>query len=449
VGAQLSERVFEWLDATVPAQGTLAIGYSGGGDSHALLCLITPWCRARHRALVAVTVDHGLRPESRQDAARAAGMARRLGVGSKILTWEGLKPTTGVQAAARRARHALLAGYCAEHEIRALLLGHTRDDQAETVWMRMQAGGGWRACGGMAPVAPSPLWPEGRALSLFRPVLAESRADLRAMLVERGEAWIEDPSNENRDFTRVAVRQRLAGLAEVGFDPQRLSAWSESLREQRREERAEAAEIIRLAVSLTDWGGAELDLGRLQRLSDARLARVLEPLALALSGQGAPARSGAVAALVDAVQSGQARTGGGVHVFQQGGSGWMIRDVGALTGRVDRPGLKSVALTARSAHVWDGRYEIETSMEDISAGPLGSEYSGLNDIDVLQRVPGPARSGLLAIRCVDRVVALAGLKSDPAVKLSPLMARRLDQRLFPGTPDAWTDTPSKKVELSR
>lgn len=184
----------------IPADGKLVIALSGGSDSTALLTLVRDVFSARGEGgrLLAVTVDHGLRPESADEARRAGALCAALGVEHAIRRWEGEKPASGLQAAAREARYRLLAEAAGGGIV---LTGHTLDDQLETVAMRQARGPGR----GLSGIAPATLY-EGRTW-FVRPLLARRRADLRAHLTAAGLSWIEDPSNRDPRFERVRVRE--------------------------------------------------------------------------------------------------------------------------------------------------------------------------------------------------------------------------------------------------
>lgn len=436
MGAGLETRVFDWLDRNGPASGPFALAYSGGGDSHALLCLASDWARLQKRTLHAFIVDHALRPGSDDEARQALGAARRLGVRAQILTWGGDKPTNGIQAAARTARHSLIAGAARTAGIASVLLAHSRDDQNETVWMRLESGGGWRGCAGMEPISPSPVWPDGRGLRLYRPLLQESRADLRAYLRERGETWIEDPSNEDPQFERIAVRRRLAELEAEGGEIHRLGRLADGLRDVLRHERLAAARLAVRGVSLTSWGGARLDHAAIATSSPVVRTQLLTALSQAVSGREATPRREAVQRLAEGLATGRRVTGAGVMLLPAGGASWMIRDPGGVGGRVDRPVSSSSRLAPGQAMVWDGRYEIRAGAA-LDIGPLGSNYSGLADRQYLEDVPGAARPGLLAFRREERVIGLAGLIHPAEVQIRPLFGERFASRLFPDAPPAW------------
>lgn len=187
-------------------ESPIVLAVSGGSDSTALLTLAAETRKrlARDCRLVAVTVDHALRPESADEARAVAASSARLGVEHRTAVWHGNKPQRGIQAEARAARQALLAGVADDIGAGIILTGHTLDDQAETVLMRSARGDGI----GLAGIAPATLY-RGRTWFL-RPLLGQRRAALRAMLDMLGIDWIDDPSNANEAFERVRMRGALA-----------------------------------------------------------------------------------------------------------------------------------------------------------------------------------------------------------------------------------------------
>ncbi|MFN3460173.1 MAG: tRNA lysidine(34) synthetase TilS [Oceanibaculum sp.] len=182
----------------------LAVAVSGGADSLALMLLADGWARLRGGMAIGLTVDHRLRPESAVEARQVGDWLAARDIPHHILAWQGEKPRTGLQAAARQARYRLLEEFCAGAGILHLLLAHHAGDQAETLALRLAAGSGPTGLAGMASIVERPF------CRLLRPLLTVSGGALRDYLREAGQAWIEDPSNRDARFARVRVRQALA-----------------------------------------------------------------------------------------------------------------------------------------------------------------------------------------------------------------------------------------------
>jgi tRNA(Ile)-lysidine synthase len=209
----------------------LVLAVSGGPDSTALLVLAARWAKRLKRApkLIAVTIDHGLRPEAAREAAMVKRLARRLGVAHRTLHWRGRKPQSGLQEAARYARYELLAEVATRARFAHILTAHTLDDQAETVLFRLARGSGLFGLAGMAHAAPLPL--NGvREIFLVRPLLHLPKARLVATLQAARIAYAEDPSNRDPHFTRARMRSLMPALAREGLDARGLARLAARLR---------------------------------------------------------------------------------------------------------------------------------------------------------------------------------------------------------------------------
>lgn len=203
----------------------VALAVSGGSDSMALMRLAADWSSRNHPALrlSVLTVDHGLRPEAAAEAYKVGQWAGATGLAHHTLTWSAAPlPSSGLQAKARAARYGLMAAWCRANQAAMLLTAHTLDDQAETVLMRL---GRTLSPDSLAGVAACGSWD---GLPLWRPLLKARRQALRAYLTSLGQDWIDDPSNEDRRFERVRVRQALAGLGAEGVTAERLAALAEA-----------------------------------------------------------------------------------------------------------------------------------------------------------------------------------------------------------------------------
>lgn len=187
--------------APFEARPALAVAVSGGRDSVALAVLAHEWAGAREGRVLALVVDHGLRPRSAHEARETFERLAGLGIEAELLVWLGTKPATRLQQAAREARYRLLFEACRRHGILHLLMAHHADDQAETLAMRAARDSGPDGLAGMAALV------EHRDVRLLRPLLAVQRDRLTATLQARQLGWVDDPSNEDRRFERVRVRQ--------------------------------------------------------------------------------------------------------------------------------------------------------------------------------------------------------------------------------------------------
>lgn len=337
-------------------EGPILVALSGGGDSTALLHLMTEhFGAARLRAGI---VDHALRHGSDNDAARALAMAERLGVQGAVaaLSWD--DGANRGQQAARRKRYRALCGLARAFGAKVMVAGHTRDDQAETVLMRAARDTPWRAYGGMRAMTTVPVWPEGRGLFLARPLLGARREALRTELRARGAAWIDDPANDNPHFERVIARQALAREEAKGFDPMRLAAIAERLAPRLSEIDAEAEVLIARAARFED-DAIVLSLAAWDRL-DVVSERALWLLITAASGEEIAPFLSRVRVLDIAMRGKacpfKASTLGGALLRARGATIVISRDKGALSGRADgaKP-IPPLSLAPNQETIWDGR----------------------------------------------------------------------------------------------
>jgi tRNA(Ile)-lysidine synthase len=215
ISASDAKRLFaDWK--AVPA---IVLAVSGGPDSVALMWLAARWRRGLSRGprLVAVTVDHGLRKEAAREARDVKRLARALGVEHRTMRWRGTKPKTGLPAAARIARYELLARAARACRATHVLTAHTRDDQAETLLMRLLRGSGIAGLSAMARQS------ERDGFLLARPLLHLPKARLIATLSRAKIDFADDPTNRDTNFTRARLRALLPVLAAEGGDVRALA----------------------------------------------------------------------------------------------------------------------------------------------------------------------------------------------------------------------------------
>ncbi|MGY2083027.1 tRNA lysidine(34) synthetase TilS [Blastococcus sp. SYSU DS0539] len=242
---------------------------SGGADSVALAAALAFEARAAGVRVGGVTVDHGLQAGSAQQAGRTAAVLRELGLDPVLVRTVRVGDDGGPEAAARTARYAALAGAATEHGAR-IALGHTLDDQAETVLLGLGRGSGPRSVAGMVPERTD------GGVSWWRPLLGVRRATTRQACADQGLPVWDDPWNADPAYTRVRLRAEVLPLLEEvlggGVAPA-LARTAELLREDLDAlDDLAAAELARLAAESGDGG---LPAGPLEPLPAAVRRRVL------------------------------------------------------------------------------------------------------------------------------------------------------------------------------
>lgn len=185
------------------APPSLAVAVSGGADSMALLLMAQAWAKQHSCALVALTVDHGLRKTSASEAQQVAAWCKARTIEHHILRW---KNPVANQAMAREARYALLGDWCKTHGIGCLLTAHHRGDQAETLFFRLARGSG------ISGLACMMLVSNYDGLALARPLLGVGKTELEHYLREQNQPWLEDPSNSNMKYARSVIRAHIRSL---------------------------------------------------------------------------------------------------------------------------------------------------------------------------------------------------------------------------------------------
>ncbi|MEM9169189.1 MAG: tRNA lysidine(34) synthetase TilS [Pseudomonadota bacterium] len=394
--------------------GPVGLAVSGGPDSMALAALAAGWGARNAVAVRAYTVDHGLRAQSAEEARAVKARCAALGLTARVLTWRGDKPVSGVQAAARAARYRLLYAAARTDGAGAVLTGHSLDDQAETVFMRLGRGAGPRGLAAMAARSAIAVG-AGPPIILARPLLAYPRRRLEAVVTARGVPVVHDPSNADPAFERVRARALLAALAEQNLLTARgLARVADGARA------AAAAENRAIAAAFRDAGGVFMRWGGATLAASALDAPEAGPLIASLAvaaGPGArPTREAAERAAAALREQGAA-TLAGVLFTRRGGRIVAEREPAAAHGRADgAPPIAAVSIAPGAARVWDARVIVRNERAAaVVAGPLGQD--------------GPAgRAASPAIRAADGALlaAPALCRAAAGVTVSSLAAERFE-----------------------
>lgn len=303
----------------------------------------------------AFIIDHALRGGSADETEQAAEIAKSFGYKVRTDRWAHDGISSGIQAKARDYRYGALGRLCRAAGLTRLMTAHTADDQAETLLMRLDRQSGWRGMAGMPEQVYAPLWPALAGVTLHRPWLNKSRAELREYNRKNGLSFIDDPSNENRDFARIRARQALAADPRLRADL--LSQQRKTRQRLMHERQLYGAWLVAHAV-IDSHGFIVTD-------AVPPLDLLLHILNVA-SGRGGPIDSTKLARLSRDMMSAdfRATTLGGAWVVRQSqgtlnskGQNFMfLRDRVAVTGRSNVQPLKILRLKMGAVLLWDGRF---------------------------------------------------------------------------------------------
>ncbi len=322
----------------------ILVAISGGSDSKGLLLALNEAIEAAEPnrfSLVACTVDHALRPESAEEAQGVAAFCASIGVPHLTMRWDGPKPLTGIQAAARAARYRLLADAAERLEAGCIATGHTGDDQRETILMRTQRAQGPGASG----MASATLY--DRRIWVLRPFLDLERASIRAFLAARSATWFDDPSNANPVFERVRAR------AELARSPQaKAGAWDAVARAR---SSARAATLIARHVRVHAGLVAEITRTPAEE-RDVDWQRALLALVAVIGGRAHIPAADTVERLTTFLQQATpGRLTAGRCVFDRRSSGlYLYREA---------RGLQALRLAGGETGLWDGRFRVHNGRD--------------------------------------------------------------------------------------
>ncbi|MGH7084677.1 MAG: tRNA lysidine(34) synthetase TilS [Acetobacteraceae bacterium] len=364
----------------------LAVAVSGGPDSLALAALAKRWAESAGGCLIALVLDHGLRPQSAAEADVTVSRLHWLGIRARIFHLHGLSARTGVPARAREARHAILEAAAAELGTCFLLLGHHLADQAETLLERALSGSGATGLAGMAARR------ETARVALLRPLLGIPPERLRAVLRTKHLPWVVDPSNADVTFHRARLRGLRADRAGEGAATAALGEAAAAAGRARAAAEKERCRSLAGRASLYPEGYARLSPGAVAPAAFAALLRML-------SGSGFAPSERRVGALAAAPRP---ATLSGVRLLPAGrfGPGWLlVREARAMAASVPAiPGVR-----------WDGRFRLASSARPPAASMLGALGAAAGQLRACSALPAAVLVTLPALRVGGQVVMVPHL----------------------------------------
>ena len=396
--ASLIEAVGPFEDAP-----RLAVACSGGADSMALTLLLRWWCDAGGGTVTALTVDHRLRAGSTDEARQVAGWLGERGIDHVILTRPDTPIAGNLQAAAREVRYALLSDWCVRNEVLHLFLAHHREDQAETVLLRLARGSGVDGLAGMPPVA------ETADVRLLRPLLPMPRERLQATLRSARQPHVEDPSNSDTAFARVRLRQAASILDREGLSASRLAATAGRMALARTALEGQCARLLAESVTFDARGYAEIVIDAFRAAETDTALRALARVVSTVSGNPYPPRYDRVARLwsvlsdPDSVPRG--RTLGGCRLVPKRGLWLVCREARAADEELS---------CDRKRLFWDGRFRIRLAEPSLcTVRRLGAAgWKAVSEVRPEVRpcgVPAPVRPTLPSFWYLDDLVSVPHL----------------------------------------
>lgn len=409
--------------ALEPLAGYRSVGLavSGGADSLALMVLVHDWLAGRRTgpSVNVYSVDHGLRPEARDEARFVVSAAKRLGFAARALTWEGPKPESGVEARARAARYRLIAGAMAEDSAQVLVTAHHMDDQAETVLMRLAHGSGIEGLGGMR------TWAEQAGLVIFRPLLGMNRDQLRAIVARAGLVPVLDPGNSDPYYERVRWRQALPGLGAFGLNARGLARLAQRAQD--------ADDALALAgdrafddlVAFEKFGALNLDRMAFADLPRAVGVKLLSRLVAVAGGGDRPRALGVLERLHDSLSRRSGFSGAsalGCRFSRRDDRLWVWREPGR------RP-LPNSHLGPGGSLLWDGRFAVAnlSLKHAVAIGPAAAWSRSAVERAIGVKLDAPAeiiRAAPVVTGGDGTVLALGSYELDKTVRVGLAGAAR-------------------------
>lgn len=355
---------------------SLGLAVSGGSDSLGLLVLAREWAAESGVTLAVATVDHGLRSEAKAEAAYVGELCLSWGIAHEVLTWSDHPESGNLMAEARIARYRLISSWAEENGIGDVGLGHTSDDNAETFVMGLMRGAGLDGLSGMRPKF------DAQGVTFHRPLLGVSRADLRALLTDKGIDWVDDPTNDDEHYDRVRVRKALGALGGLGLEFDKSIA---NLRATRGDLMQELWSKVAPALKVTPVD-IRIEEESFQSLSPEFRRRFLNVVLRYVGGHDYPPRADKVQRLAEGGYNDASTLAGALIYLRKG-----IIHITREPNKVDD-------LEANVGVLWDGRIVAVGPESDAKVRALGEK--GLRQIGAIWRETDNPRRSLLAAPAV-------------------------------------------------
>jgi len=348
----------------VASSRPIAVAVSGGPDSMALAFCIKRWLENTGRALQAFIVDHRLRDNSSVEAEQTKKTLTKIGAPVEILRWDHVPVVTRLHENARKARYRILIEACHRHGIADLMLAHQREDQAETVLMRLTKGSGIDGLCGMEAQSSRD------GVQILRPFLTIPRARLIATCILGGLSFVSDPSNHSQKFARGRLRRVMPLLAAEGLTLDSLADLSARAQDVRDALDHATSLLLRVATTFDDAGVIRIDLEHMRSAPRAIAERALGICLQAVHPEDYMPRHASLLTLLTELGADKnmpPRTLHGCLIGKSQTHIWIMREYSVVT--------DSCPIQPGEEVVWDRRWRVSLSAkvrEAFTIRPLGN-----------------------------------------------------------------------------
>lgn len=429
------------LDRLVPPKTqVIAVAISGGADSIFLCLSLVKWASLKGIKIVGLTVDHMLRPESTAEANTVHAWLTQENIEHHILTWHKDSFPSNIQDSARIARYELLLNWCKANGVNCLALGHSLDDQYETVLQRLSHHSGPL---GLSSIAMT------RQLDdtlLIRPLLPVCRADIIEALQGFEKKWIEDPSNKNTDYTRILIRSRKQEYSRYHLTSARISSFQNTMQNFRQTMEKTCKKFTAKHVQIFSQGYCLVERSALLEESDELICYLISVYLQELSGNKYPPSADKVNHILTKIKDGVAHTSHGCRILCVKNQILICRELAAIP--------QKTKLNEQNTLKWDNRFEFQSTVHthslpshccagmtwgkgkvhplsnenDIIIQPLGKNWLDFKENEILKSLPSAVKPTLPSIWQKERLLNIPHLdyhvSSDAEFKIKPLFFQR-------------------------
>lgn len=276
----MEEKLLEFIDKykDVLKNKRVAVAVSGGIDSLSLLLVFNRWAQINNTTVFALTVDHGLRKESKDEAIYINNLCKNLSVEHHILVWDGEKPEKNIEMIARENRYRLMTDFCHRNNIKHLLVAHHLQDQAETFFIRLFRGSG---LDGLSSIKSLVKLYE---IEIIRPFLKAKKEELKKYLEEKQVKWVEDFSNSDEKYLRNKIRIFLNSFEDKDIILERIDKTIDKIAIAKDIIDENVKKIENKAVFFSPFGSCSLDRNFILKQNEEIILKILAKIAMIVSG---------------------------------------------------------------------------------------------------------------------------------------------------------------------